>query len=52
MDDEPRKRRRIVVDDDEDENASERGSNPDEDINSQPSSEDELGEDLEEHWLE
>lgn len=55
---EPRKRRRIIIDDDDEDgnrdtadNASDLGSNPDE-LLSQHNSEDEEGEDLEEHWLE
>lgn len=55
MEEEPRKRRRIIVDDDEDDAPIDRGSdadsNPDEQL-SQPASDDEEGEDLQEHWIE
>eukprot|EP01039_Chlorochromonas_danica_P003922 gene3925-4286_t len=55
---EPRKRRRIIIDDDDEDgnrdradNASDLGSNPDE-LLSQHNSDDDEGEDLEEHWLD
>lgn len=52
MDEIPRKKRRIVIDEDEDNDVgSDAGSNPDE-LVSQNSSEDDQGEDLDEHWIE
>eukprot|EP01031_Cornospumella_fuschlensis_P031068 gene31068-37548_t len=52
MDEVPRKKRRVIIDEDEEDDVgSDVGSNPDE-LLSQHSSEDEQGEDLDEHWID